>query len=123
MKRINLFTLFFLAILFWLQVSQTACSTDKLPEPTVNPLCDSISITYDGLIKPIIDASCATLNCHVSGFSQGDFSSYSVMESYLNDNGFKKQVIDTKDMPIGIALTDEEFELMECWVVNGYPEN
>ncbi|HFC00011.1 MAG TPA: hypothetical protein ENJ53_04320 [Phaeodactylibacter sp.] len=123
MKRINLFPLFFLAILFWLQITQTSCTNDHLPEPTPNPLCDSISITYDGLIKPIIDASCASTGCHVVGFPKGDYTTYAQMKSSLNDNGFKKQVIDTKNMPIGTTLTPEEFELLECWALNGYPEN
>lgn len=125
MKKINLLSLFFIASLFLIQMSQSSCTNDKLVDPSTvnNPACDTIQVTYDLQIKPIIDNSCAYAGCHVQGFGSGDYSNYDVMTPHLSDNKFKKRVIDIMDMPEGGMLTPEEFALVECWASKGYPEN
>lgn len=125
MKKFNLVSLFILGSLFVIQLSQSSCTNDKLPDPSiVNSACDSIEAVYDQQIKPIIDNSCAFPGCHGPGASVGDMTDYAKLSIYLNDNGFKKRVIDIMDMPTGGGmLTPEEFELVECWVNKGYPEN
>ncbi len=125
MKKINLFSLLFITSLFLIQLSQSSCSNDKLQDPDTisNPTCDSLQVTYDDQIKPIIDNSCAFVGCHGSNSVFGDMTDYSKMSFYLNDNFFKKRVIDIMDMPEGDMLSPEEFELVECWVSKGYPEN
>ena len=123
MKKNNLLPLLFLGILFWLQITQTSCVNDKLPESTVNPICDTLVVTYDNQVKPIIDASCAFIGCHSTGAIIGDYTSYSNMTPILNDNLFKKRVLDIKDMPENDTLTDDELLIMECWVASNYPEN
>lgn len=108
-----------------IQVSQSSCTNDKLADPSTinNPVCDSLQATYDLQIKPIIDNSCAFVGCHAANSPFGDLTSYANMSFYLNDNFFKKRVIDIMDMPEGDMLSPEEFELVNCWVIDGYPEN
>lgn len=126
MKKINLLYLFFIASLFLIQMSQSSCTNDKLVDPSTisNPACDTIQVSYDLQIKPIIDNSCAFATaCHGSSSAFGDMTDYANMNFYLNDNFFKKRVIDIMDMPDGDMLTPEDFELLACWVNKGYPEN
>ncbi len=105
---------------------QPACTFDELPEstgPTVE-FCDSINATYDGLVVSIIDTHCAIPDCHVSGGDgPGIYTSFASMEPYLTDDLFKEQVITTREMPIGSTLSSEEFDIIQCWVRAGYPEN
>lgn len=127
MKKINLLSLFILGSLFWVQLSQSSCTNDKLADPATisNAFCDTVTvpITYDLQIKPIIDNSCAFAGCHGVGAGIGDMTDYAKLTPFLNDNFFKKRVINIMDMPENDMLSATEFELVECWVINGYPEN
>ena len=122
-----------LCIIFIVVLS--SCEYSKLPEPAPPELCETTEVTYDGMVKAIIDKTCAIAGCHLSGTkAPGDFSTYDKMKPYLKDSEFKYYVIDIKDDPdVGMPpdwdtnpgpkdLTDEEFEIIECWVSNGYPE-
>ena len=104
-------------------MTHTSCTNDKLPEPTSNPTCDSLQVTYDLQVKSIIDGSCAFIGCHSAGAAIGDMTDYEQMQPFLNNTGFERRVIDIMDMPDGDMLSPEDFELVECWVIQGYPEN
>jgi hypothetical protein len=121
MKKINLLSLLILGSLFLIQMSQSSCTNDKLDES--NPTCDTLMVTYDLQIKPIIDNSCAYAGCHVQGFIWGNYTSFDGLVPYLNDSKFKKEVINTMNMPDGFSLSATDFELVECWVNNNYPES
>ena len=123
MKKINFFTLLFIGGLLWIQTSQTSCTNDKLPEPMNNPICDTLQVAYDLQVKTIIDASCAFVGCHSAGAAFGDYTSYDEMLPILNDNEFRKRVLDLRDMPPdGDTLSAMDFETLECWVTQEYPE-
>ena len=126
----------FLSIIFIGCLLQMSCTSDQLDEPMINENCVNLDATYDGAIKPIIDATCAIAGCHVSGGgAPGNFTSYERMGPYLNDDEIKLTVVILRNDPEnGMPpnwdtnpgpkdLTDEQFELMECWIDAGYPEN
>jgi len=123
MKKNKLLLVFSFGIFFMLQLTQSSCTSDTLPENTPNPVCDSLQITFDNQVQPIINASCAFTGCHVAGFAWGDYTTYDGISSFLNENQFEREVIVTMDMPIGGTLTDDELEIMECWIQNNYAEN
>ena len=113
-----------------------ACTTDKLAEPMPNDDCENYDATYDGEIKAIIDATCAIAGCHEpGGGAPGDFTSYAGMGDYLNDSEVREYVVILRNDPEnGMPpnwdtnpgpkdLTDEQFEIMQCWINSGYPEN
>lgn len=106
-------------------MSHSSCTNDKLQDPLIstNPFCDSLQVTYDVQIKPIIDASCAFTGCHVQGFAWGNYTSFDGLVPFLNDSKFKKEVISNMSMPQGFSLSATDFELVECWVDSNYPEN
>ncbi len=124
----------FLTVMASFLYGMTACSFDKLPEPTPAEDCDVDAVTYNGQIEPLLETYC-TINsdCHASGSPFGDYSSYGSMIGILNENGFENRtVIQKEDPDIGmppdysdgpIDFTDEDFALIECWIAAGYPEN
>ncbi|MEL6924567.1 MAG: hypothetical protein AAFO94_11010, partial [Bacteroidota bacterium] len=132
--KIKILYLVFAGIL-GLVLLPSACTFDKLEEPIVNLDCSSENPTYNTLVKPILDQSCAIAGCHVAGGGGiGNYSSYDDMQNYLNDNEFKKFVIDLKNDPDrGMPpnwptnpgpkdLTPDQFAIIQCWVEAGYPE-
>lgn len=136
MKK-NKFILLF-AILAIFTLYQTACTSDKLPEPMVGEECDDHDATYDGDVKAIIDATCAIAGCHVMGAGvPGNFETFESLVDFANDapNGFRDRVIVLRDDPNTgmppdwdtnpgpIDLTEEQFEIFKCWADAGYPEN
>jgi hypothetical protein len=83
-------------------------------------------ITYENGIKRIMDMNCAVSNCHVNGYSHGDFSNYQSMASSVQDtNGsIYRRVVVQKNMPIGgYSLSESQIDSIACWIVNGSKEN
>lgn len=128
----------FILCLFLVAVYTNSCTSDKLAEPTIGEECDNFNATYDGDIKAIIDATCAIPGCHVTGGGvPGIFETYEGLVPFANSapNGLRDRVIVLADDPnSGMPpdwdtnpgpkdLTDEQFEIFECWVNSGYPEN
>lgn len=93
-----------------------ACSEDDPAESD----CDSY--TYDADIKSIVDMSCATAYCHGSGSAAGDWTSYDLLKSALDDGSFNSAVLVNKTMPKGSSLDDSQLESIRCWYEAGYPE-
>ncbi len=100
--------------------------------------CDTLmNITYDGLVKTIINESCAYSGCHdgTNGIGPGDYTTFSGLNPFLIDGSFEERVITQKDdevlgMPPDVYqetqkadLTQEELDIIQCWINEGYPEN
>ena len=129
MKKIMSLVLFFGLLIF-------ACTSDKLEEPIPPTFCEANVVTYDNQVKPIIDRNCAIAGCHVQGtIAPGQFDTYDGLRPFLSDAEFRTFVIDLRDDPnLGMPpnwptnpgpmdLTEEEFEIISCWVAQEYPEN
>lgn len=109
-----------------------ACTNDSLGEP-VKGECDNLSVTYVDLIKPIIDESCAYSNCHLDT-APGNFITYDGILPFLENGSFRNRVLNIKDDPtLGMppafvpsdkpsSLTDDELNLIRCWLDNNFPE-
>lgn len=110
----------------------TACTNDSLGEPQMGD-CDNLEVTYVSLIKPIIDESCAYSTCHLDT-APGTFTSYSGLLPALENGEFRNRVINLKDDPtLGMppsfspsdrpsSLTEEQLNLIRCWLDNNFPE-
>lgn len=92
--------------------------------------------TYDESIKLIIDNSCAYSGCHDGQTGIGNYSNLQGMQDDIESGLFFDRVVTRREDPVlgmpparavdfggAATLTDEEFELMLCWIENGYPEN
>ena len=53
-----------------------SCTADKaaMPNPKKVLLCDSVTFTYSGTVKPIITTNCATQYCHDQNSPNGDLT-------------------------------------------------
>jgi hypothetical protein len=117
-----MFTIFLLTTIW------VSCSRDKLKEPSLPDVsCDTIVATYTGVVKNILDNSCANIGCHneigpAAGIVLSNFSGARAGV----DNG---KVICTMrhqsgcvPMPPGAPrLADSLIRAVECWKENGFP--
>jgi hypothetical protein len=90
--------------------------------------CTSITPTYTIDIKPIMDASCATLGCHnaLKKSDGKDYSTYASTKALASENGFMGSMqhkLGYSKMPKGGSkLSDAELQKIYCWVQNGTPQ-
>lgn len=98
----------------------SSCTFEKSEALTVG--CDA-TMSYATDIKPIIDAKC--VSCHTTGASQGDFQTYAVVKSKIDNGTFKNRVFTVKDMPPGgsTPVTEEELGKIKCWMEQGSLDN
>ncbi|MBQ4819413.1 cytochrome c [Aquimarina sp. MMG016] len=78
--------------------------------------CDP-DISFVAKIKPIIDGSC--IRCH-GGSQAPDLRTYAGISN--NAARIKTQVVN-RTMPQGGSLTNEQIELIRCWIENGALNN
>jgi len=120
---------------FAVLITVLSCTADELPPPSVAADCEDTPTSYDLNIKPIIDNSCAYSGCHLSGGAPGNYSSYQRLRGILEDGSFRSRVLNLRDDPnVGMPpnyapegrpkdLTQEELQLIECWLADGFPES
>ena len=129
-------TCFFFVLCYFF--SFIACDNVELPPSETPEFCEDIEVPfYNTTVKPIIESSCAYAACHAAGgIGPGNYNSYEGLLNHLESGSFKNRVINIKDneilgMPpnnsvypesIRDDLTEEELEIMECWLDSGYPE-
>jgi hypothetical protein len=94
---------------------------------------DTIS-AYDPQVRQIIEESCAYSGCHLDGTAPGVYDSYQGVLPNIESGAFRTRVLELKDdpnqgMPPDYApegrpkdLTQEQLDLLECWLDSGYPE-
>ena len=135
MRKVILLIIGITTLAFVIFIS-SSCTSDQLSEMPPLEFCDTLQVSYNLQVKDIIDTNCAFSGCHVAGSAApGNYSSYSSMTPFLTDEEFKRFVIDLRNDPeLGMPpnwptnpcpndLTDEEFDIISCWVESGYPEN
>ena len=131
MKKIGMCSIWGALLLFTVAFIGS-CSSDQLPEP-MEADCSSDIFTYNNEIKLIIDESCAYSGCHLDS-SPGRFDNYNGLLPYLEDNTFRQRVIIQRGDPVeGMPpnnspegrpedLTEEQIQMVECWLDAGFPE-
>ncbi len=117
-KTFLLSGLFLLAFIY-------SCSNDKAEDP--NPCAyESSELKYNGLIKTIINNSCAASGaCHGTPQEQdagGEMTTYALVKAKINDDSFNNRVFVLKDMPQGSSLGECDFKKLKDWYDSGSPE-
>jgi len=124
------YVLFICLLISW-TVNQS-CTNDKLEAPMGD--CQNLSPTWNNGVSDLIELTCAYSGCHISGTSApGNYLTYGGILSTLNNGSFKNRVFDIKDNPtLGMPpnnaagqteLTQEQLDLLSCWMTDGFPEN
>jgi hypothetical protein len=90
--------------------------------------CTGITPTYIANIKPLLDASCATSNCHSAATKASgiDLSTFVAAKAYSSNDKFIKSIqhiSGVEAMPKGGSkLSEDNIKLIYCWTNNGTPE-
>lgn len=115
-KRIGIAILFTgMLILFF--SCETNVEEDIIIEDMMGMEEEPCAPSFSNDIEPIIANNC--LSCH-SGTQFPDLRTYQGVSS--NAGIVKTQVVN-RTMPIGGSLTNNEIDLISCWVDNGAPNN
>jgi hypothetical protein len=82
---------------------------------------NSTGISFANSIKPLLQENCASAGCHGTNSGNGDWTNYTKVKE-------KAALIKTrtgdKSMPIGgETLTEQEINMIACWVDDGAPNN
>jgi len=96
-----------------------SCSSDNIEELYGLPdfVCDPEQVGFSSVIQPIIQTNCAISGCHVPGTGRANFQD--VDQIKFNAVEMKKRTR-SLDMPRGGgSLSQEEIDLISCWVDSG----
>lgn len=86
--------------------------------------CDVTDVTFTTDVSPIINSSCATTGCHVSGGSgPGNFNDFNDLSSKIADGSFQNRVLVQMTMPPSVPLQDCELDILQAWIDNGAPND
>lgn len=112
---------------FLLVLFLTACLKDKAqPTPVIPPLTGCDTVTFSKYIKPIVDTKCAISGCHVGTAGIPDYRTYAGFKDRAEAGRVKIRAIDANATPMPPdpknALTDQQKQLITCWISNGYRE-
>lgn len=101
-----------------------SCYNDKVEDLYGPVTCDLSDITYTNDVAIIINSSCATTGCHVSGGTgTGNFTNFSELKSKVDNGTFATRVLNDKTMPPSTPLTECELLILQNWIDNGALEN
>jgi hypothetical protein len=94
-------------------------------EETLYPgFCNTQQVTYEGVIKPLVELRCNAPACHVpGGDGEGDFSTYAGLKAKVDDGSVEEQVIVLGEMPPSGGLSSCEMDQLQIWINDGAPED
>ena len=119
---ISLFIIIFIGIL--------SCNKDEEPA-----ICSESDVSYNGDIKRIIDNSCAfSASCHQGNWAViPNFTTYETLKPSLENGEFEERTFFVDSIPTRVMpppntpeenlLTEDDRQLLRCWIDNGFPEN
>ncbi|MDF1673056.1 MAG: hypothetical protein P1U41_06100 [Vicingaceae bacterium] len=105
-----------------------SCTRNRIDVKPI-PKCDGTEASYSKDIKPLIKAKCSTGLGAGTGCHDSWILTYDGIMNKVNNNTFKETTILNKTMPkvpnnFGIdPLTEDEINLIICWLDNGAKEN
>lgn len=102
----------------------TGCYTDKEDLLYGDVICDTVDVSFNNDILPIIKTKCATSGCHVQGGSgSGIFENYNQIKAKADNQSLARRVLELKDMPPTAPLTACQIEYFRQWLTDGAVNN
>ena len=101
----------------------SSCTNEhgELPLATA---CKNIDSKYSSSIKLIIFSTCVTSRCHDGGgLAPTNYTTYEGLMVSVNLGTFKNRVLEIKDMPVKLSLSELELQKIECWLNDGAKNN
>lgn len=113
------FQFVYLSIISGWLLLPTSCKRSEVVPPAVVADSCTMQVTYQ-LLRPMLMRYCNDCHTRVSP----RVASYDALRVGALENGkFVHRVIERRDMPEGIALTEAEFDSLRCWAEAGFPAN
>jgi hypothetical protein len=116
-----------LMFLFTLLVIVSLAYSCKDDEGSEEPIDCSVERSYSSDVVPIVSATCAIPNCHVSGFNFGDYTSYDDLKAQDDMNLLRSEIESGAMPPSNTAgpkeLTDSQKAILLCWIEQGALNN
>lgn len=86
--------------------------------------CDTIAVSYDESIKPIIESSCNDAACHVpGGTGNGLFVNYAGVKDKVDNGSMRERVVELRNMPPNEPLNACQISLFKAWLDQGAQNN
>lgn len=105
--------------------AQTSCYYDNEAEQYGVTVCDTVSISYNTHIKPIIEANCQS--CHIAGGQQSSspFDTYNNLKLYTLNREIVRRINGdgVALMPPSGSISSCDKLIIEAWVNAGAPNN
>lgn len=99
-------------------VGLVSCSYDK---EVLSP-CGTTAATFADDVLPLVQTRCATPQCHGSNSTNigGPFTNYSQIKAKATQI---RQAVVSGVMPKGSTLTQDQINVISCWVESGALDN
>lgn len=124
MKKLSYFTLSAVLLLF-IFASVSSCDKDKTPIIVPSECADTIS--FVGIIEPMIQLNCSTSGCHAASSSAGGYN----LEGHGNISANGEVILSVIRHEAGFVpmpfyqsqLNDSIIQQFNCWVAQGKLNN
>ncbi|MEX0810666.1 MAG: hypothetical protein WD048_00530 [Chitinophagales bacterium] len=86
--------------------------------------CDTVAVSYDESIRPIIESSCNLSGCHIAGGDgNGIFTNYAGVKAKVDNGSMMNRVVDVRTMPPNTQLNSCQISLVKAWIDQGALNN
>ncbi len=110
-----------LLLIFSLVVAGCSKDDDDPTDENTEVDCSTITATYTNAIKSIIDSNCGTSGCHDGSNPRPIFDTYDAV--FAGRTSIRSRVVaKTMPPPSKPALTQDQIDMINCWVQNGAAE-
>ena len=103
-------------ILALLVLTGTGCTYEQMD------IC-SRPVSFASQIAPLVNTHCAISGCHVSGSPTGNFSMYDELKVRAENGKLRLFISELRTMPPDGSITEEQRELINCWIEQGAEQN
>jgi hypothetical protein len=90
------------------------------PPASIN--CSSVTSRFAADVSPIISASCTGSGCHGTGSTNGPGELLNYNQIFNARSNIRFAVVN-RIMPKNSSLTDQQINLIACWIDGGAPNN
>lgn len=98
--------------------------TNEHGELSLTANCVNLDSKYSSSIKPIIISTCVSSRCHDGGgIAPTNYMTYEGLMISVNLGTFKNRVLEIKDMPVNLSLSELELQKISCWLNDGAKNN
>lgn len=115
-------------VLVLITLAMSSCYYDNeeelYAEYYASQTCDTVSVSYNDMIRPIIESTCNTTGCHVAGGTgNGIFTNYAGLKAKVDNGSVYDRVVVQRNMPPNTRLNDCQINLIDAWINQGALEN